>query len=214
VVGAAAGEARRLGQEWVGPAHFLLAVLAEPGIASDAMAEVGITHERVFRQLGMWAEADARRVRYVESQGITTNPAAHDVSGWANGYAAACGRRQPTREDWLLAVLHGDSGLMGSLLQELGTSAPAAVDALRRRGVKTPEFDPAEDRPWKGAREVEVARSEWQTVVHILAEKHPPGSEPRWGFNSRRDRPGKIQFVAEEPIDLDAIVQEARARIR
>jgi hypothetical protein len=35
----------------------------------------------------------------------------------------------------------------------------------------------------------------------------------RWGFNSRRDRPGKIQFVAEDGIDIDAIVAEARARM-
>jgi hypothetical protein len=69
------------------------------------------------------------------------------------------------------------------------------------------------DKPWKGVREVEVARSERQTVVEVLAEKHPPGSEPRWGFKSRPDRPGKIQFVAEELIDLDAVVDEARAHV-
>jgi hypothetical protein len=30
-------------------------------------------------------------------------------------------------------------------------------------------------------------------------------------FNSRKDRAGKIQFSAEDGIDLDAIVAEARA---
>jgi len=55
-----------------------------------------------------------------------------------------------------------------------------------------------------------VARSEWQAVVDLLCERHPPGSEWRWGFNSRRDRPGRVQFVAEDGIRLDAIVAEAR----
>jgi hypothetical protein len=49
-------------------------------------------------------------------------------------------------------------------------------------------------------------------VADLLSEKHPPGSEWRWGFNSRKDRPGKIQFAAEDGIDLDAIVAEVRAR--
>jgi hypothetical protein len=31
------------------------------------------------------------------------------------------------------------------------------------------------------------------------------------GFNSRKDRPGKIQFSAEDGIDLEAIVAETRA---
>jgi ATP-dependent Clp protease ATP-binding subunit ClpA len=213
VIGAAAGEARQLRQNWLGPEHYLLAVLAEPGTASEAMAEFGITHERFAGHLARVGKVNERRVRYVESKGITMNPAAHDVSGWAQGYASAFGRRKPTPEDWLLAVLYGNNGLVASLLNELGASAPAAVDALRRRGVKTPDYDPAEDKPWKGIQAVEVASSEWRSVVDVLAEEHPPGSESRWGFNSRPDRPGKIQFVAEELIDLDAIVEQARARL-
>ncbi len=48
-------------------------------------------------------------------------------------------------------------------------------------------------------------------VVDVLSDRHPPGSEWQWGFNSRKDRAGKIQFSAEDGIDLDAIVAEARA---
>jgi len=98
------------------------------------------------------------------------------------------------------------------VLRELGVSAAAVVDAMRQRGVRTPDFNPDVDRPWQGHHEVEVAKSEWEKVVDVLNEKIPQGSSLRWGFNSRRDRPGKIQFVAEDGIDLDAIVAEARAR--
>ncbi len=98
------------------------------------------------------------------------------------------------------------------VLRELGVSAAGVVEEIRLRGTETPDFNPDEDRPWRGHHEVEVAKSEWQEVVDVLIEKVPPSSGLRWGFNSRRDRPGKIQFVSEDGVDLDAIVAEARAR--
>jgi ATP-dependent Clp protease ATP-binding subunit ClpA len=209
----AAKEAIRLRQNWLGPEHYLLAVLAESSDAADVMTELGVTHERVADHLARTKRVNGRQIRYLESKGITTNPAAHDVSGWANGFAAAVGRQKPSPEDWLLAVLYEGSGIVESLLHELGTSAAAGVDAMRRKGVKTPEFNPPEYRPWRGRREVEVTSAEWQTVVDVLNEQVPSSSRLRWGFNSRRDRRGKIQFVAEDGIDLDAIVLKARSRM-
>jgi len=206
----AAEEARRLRQNWLGPEHYLLAVLGEPCIATETMAELGVTHDRLATEFGKMKTVNGRRIRYIESKGITTNPASHDVHGWAKGFAAASGRERPTPEDWLLAIVYYDDGVV-SALHGLGVSAAAVVDAIRRRGVKTPAFEPEEYRPWRGPRTTEVARSEWQAMVDVLNEKHPAGSEWRWGFNSREDRPGKIQFMAEEGIDLDAIVAEACA---
>jgi ATP-dependent Clp protease ATP-binding subunit ClpA len=204
----AAEEARRLRQNWLGPEHYLLAVLAEPGPAAAALAELGVTHDRVAAHLARQKEAGGRRRPYVEARGVKTNPAAHDASGWAAGYAAASGRRQPAAEDWLLGVLYAGHG--GAILHQLGISAGAVVDVLRRRGIRTPEFEPPQERPWRGLRTAEVARSEWRAVVDLLGQRHPPGSDWRWGFNSRKDRPGKVQLVAEEGIDLEAIVAEAR----
>jgi ATP-dependent Clp protease ATP-binding subunit ClpA len=209
VISKAANEARGLRQNWLGPCHYLLAVLAEPSTATEAMAELGVTHDRFAQALGRLNIVNGRRVRFSKSKGTTTNPAAHDVSGWAMGFAAAFGRRQPSPEDWLLAVVYHDSGVVGSVLDGLGVSAALITDALHRRGVKVPDFEPEVHRPWRGLHTVEVARSEWRAVLDALQEKHPPGSEWRWGFNSRRDRPGKIQFIAEEGIDLEAIVAKA-----
>jgi ATP-dependent Clp protease ATP-binding subunit ClpA len=211
VISKAAGEARRLRQNWLGPCHYLLAVLAEPSTAADAMAELGVTHDRLAGALGGTNIVNGRRVRFFESKGTTTNPAAHDVSGWAAGFAAASGRRQPSPEDWLLAVVYRDSGMVSSVLHNLGVSAAAITDALRRRGQTVPDFEPAVHRPWRGLRTAEVTKSEWRAVVDTLSEKHPPGSEWRWGFNSRKDRPGKVQFVAEEGIDLETIVADVLA---
>jgi len=211
----AAEEARSLRQNWLGPEHYLLALLKEPSTASDVMAELGVSHDRLEQHIrAMKNTVNGRKIRYVESKWVTTNPSAHDVTGWANGFAAASGRRKASREDWLLAIVYRNHGLVGSVLHELGVSAAAIVEALRRQGVPTPDFQPEEHLPWRGHHEVEVPRSEWQAVVNLLTEKHPPGSEWPWGFNSRKDRPGKIQFSAEDGIDLESVVLEARAAQR
>jgi ATP-dependent Clp protease ATP-binding subunit ClpA len=208
----AAKEAIQLRQNWLGPEHYLLAVLAEPCVATEAAAELGVTHEGVAGQLARMNTINGRKIRYLKSQGITSNPRSHAVSGWANGFAAAAGSQKPTPEDWLLAAVYEGGAIVAGALRELGTSAAAVVELLRRRGVRTPDFLPDEELPWQGYREVEVDKSEWQKVVDILNDRVQPNSRLRWGFNSRRNRPGKIQFAAEGGIDLDAIVLEARSR--
>jgi hypothetical protein len=209
----AAKEAIQLRQNWLGPEHYLLAVLAEPCVATAAVAELGVTHAGIANQLARIETIRGRKIRYVESKGVTSNPRSHDVSGWANGFAAAGSRQKPTPEDWLLAVVYAGGGIVAGALRELGTSGSAVIEVLRRRGVRTPDFLPDEKRPWQGYREVEVNKSEWQKVVDVLNDRVPASSRLRWGYNSRRDRPGKIQFAAEDGIDLDAIVLEARSRI-
>ena len=199
----AAAEAQRLRQNWMGLEHYLLAVLAQPGIASDVMAELGVTHARLAAQLELIGTVNGRRIRYVESKGIKSNPASHDVDGWAMGYAAASGRSNPTPEDWLLAIVYSNHGMVASVLHELGVSWADVTEAMRRRGVGIPDLEPEEYRPWRNRQEVEVPKSDWQAVVDVLNKKHPAGSDWRWGFNSRKDRPGKIQFSAEEGIDLE-----------
>ena len=207
----AAIQAIALRQNWLGPEHYLLAVLAEPSLATDVMAELGATHRAVATVLARTTTINGRRIRYLESKGITSNPRAHDVAGWAKGFAAALDRHEPSPEDWLLATLYEGGGIVWSVLDELGVSRVAIVDALRNRGVKTPDFEPHEERPWQGRQELEVDRSEWQSLVDVLSERFPAGHKLRWGFNSRRDRRGKIQFVAEDGIDLAAIAAEVRA---
>ena len=203
-------EAKRLRQNHIGPEHYLLALIAEPSVATEVMRELGVTHERLAARLGELKTVNGRRPRYRASGWTTVNPAAHEVAAWARGVAAGRGRRRPAPEDWLLAVIYQGANLVASVLDGLGVSLPAVTEALRRQGVWTPDFAPESYRPWRGNHRVEVARSEWQAVVDLLCERHPPGSEWRWGFNSRRDRPGRVQFVAEDGIRLDAIVAEAR----
>ncbi|HEX6348615.1 MAG TPA: Clp protease N-terminal domain-containing protein [Candidatus Dormibacteraeota bacterium] len=206
----AAAEAAKSRQNWIGPCHYLLAVLAQPCLATTALAELGITYQALSSQVSKLNVVNGKRRRYSRSRWTTSNPASHEVSGWAHGFAAAAGRANPTPDEWAVAVLYRNNDMIGSILSELGVSSEAAVAALRQRGVRVPDFEPPEHRPWRNAREIELDRAEWQRVVDVLSRDHPPGSEWRWGFNSRRDRPRKVQFVAEEGIDFDAILAEAR----
>lgn len=196
-------------QNHVGPEHYLLALLAQPSLATEVLSELGLTYERLRGKLDELKTVNGRRRRYRASGWTTVNPAAYETAGWANGFAAASGRPRPNPQDWLLAIVYQDPGFVASILAGLGVSTHAIVDRLRLRGVAVPEHEVPLYRPWRGHREVEVARAEWQAVVDLLSERHPPGSEWRWGFNSRRDRPGRIQFSSEEDIDLLTIVAEA-----
>ncbi len=69
-------------------------------------------------------------------EGLSTNRAAHEVMGWALGFAAASGVAQPEPADDLLATLY--TGAVAGHLDTLGVSAGAVMDLLRRRGVRAP----------------------------------------------------------------------------
>ena len=44
-------QARWLEHGWVGPEHFLLALLAESSVASEALAELGVTYDEYVEHL-------------------------------------------------------------------------------------------------------------------------------------------------------------------
>ena len=69
----------------------------------------------------------------------------------------------------------------------------------------------------RGHRRIEVSEDELTGVLEVLGERHPPGSEWRWGFNWLPDDPeqgGPRQawVGGEEGIDLEDALAEARAR--
>lgn len=214
MIAKASVEARRLRQNWLGPEHFLLAVVSQSGTAAAVFGQLGLTYETLASRFGSTVASNGRRQPYRDSKGITMNPAAHDVSGWARGFGAASGRSEPIPEDWLLAILYQDHGVVGAVLHEFGVSPIDVIHTARRMGVTTPDYEPENYRPWNDHREVEVDESDWQGIVDILGTRYPPGSQLRWGFNSRNDRPGKVQFSAEEGIDLDAILDELKIQRR
>jgi len=45
---------------------------------------------------------------------------------------------------------------------------------------------------------------------YLLIQQHPPGSQWRWGFNWLPGMPRRARVDAEEGIDLDALLAQAR----
>jgi hypothetical protein len=203
----AAEEARQLDHGWTGPEHFLLAVFVEPGVASETLTGLGVTYEELREHLrSRGADRDLPAAR----NGITLNPAAHRLAGWARGFAAAHGSRDPRPEQWLVALLHADDRA-AMALHPFGVTGEAVADALGARGVRVPAYPPPAHRPWRGVHHLSVAEEERRAIVRLLLERHPPGSEWRWGFNWVGE-PRRCRISAEEGIDLDAIVAEVRER--
>jgi hypothetical protein len=47
--------------------------------ATDAMAELGLTRDRLAKEFGPMNIVNGSRIRYFKSKEITTNPAAHNM---------------------------------------------------------------------------------------------------------------------------------------
>jgi hypothetical protein len=205
-------QARWLEHGWVGPEHFLLALLAESSVASEALAGLGVTYDEYVERLrGYRGDAVPR---YDRAKGLTgPNPAGHQLMGRAEGFAAAAGRDSPAPEHWLLAMVYSDHDNLPALLGGHGATLRALLDELRRRGVQVPDLDPPASRPWRGHHRLDVTEAELQPAIDLLVQKYPPGSAWRWGMNWTSDaEPRHPYLVAEEGIDLDAILAAVRAR--
>lgn len=210
MLGPAAGQARRLDHGWVGPEHYLLALLAAPSVATEALGELGITHQRLVDDLASLA-VGPEWPRY-DAKGLSPNAAAYKLEARAEGLALAFGHRSPEPEHWLLATIYHDSDWVVGRLHHLGATQLAILDALRRRGVRVPEVDPPGYRPWRGHHRVEVDEAELKPLIDLLIQQHPPGSQWRWRFNWLPGVPRRAWVDSEEGIDLDEVLAEARRR--
>jgi len=209
MLGRAADQARRLDHGWVGLEHHLLALLAEPSPATEALAELGVTYDRLAERLrSRTGDPDWPPPSY-DGKGLSPSAATYKLEARAEGLALAWGYRVPEPEHVLLAMVYEDYGVTG-LLHHLGASQPAILEALRRRGVRVPEVDPPLYRPWRGHRRIEVDEAELKRVIDLLIQQHPPGSRWRWGFNWLPGMPRRARVDAEEGIDLDALLAQAR----
>jgi hypothetical protein len=211
-------EARRLDHGWVGTEHVLLALFAEPSPATEALEELGVTRDLVEETARSAGETEPRPPRYDPKAGHSPNPAWYKLNGCATGLALATGRRHPKPEHFLLAMVYGELYPIPGLLHGAGVSERALVDALARHGVPVPAVDPPVYRPMRGFHRLDVTKAELGGVLKVLAERHPPGSEWRWGFNwhpadpEDPDAPRRAWVGGEEGIDLEDALATARAR--
>jgi Clp amino terminal domain, pathogenicity island component len=117
----AAEEAHRLNCTWLGPDHFLLAILSPAfagSPAAKALAQCSITRAAVERTIGA-----KQRVAGSKRRGLSWNPACHQMLGFSMGLASWHGAGEVTAEHVLMAQLY-EPGFAGDL--------PARVAATSR----------------------------------------------------------------------------------
>jgi hypothetical protein len=207
VEAAAFKEAERLGHDFVGPEHGVLAVLrGDPtDVARLSLEDIGITTGSVERLLGRMIEADPRATRE-QAPGISPNPAWYRVMGRAEGFAASLGTGDVRPLDLVLALLW----TRRPFLDHPAPSREALVEALAQRGARLPPTPlPELDRQPRFTQIVEFPRSCLTAVLGLLHERHPVGGGPTYGFN--HDGGERAWVNAEDGIDLQAIVDSAVA---
>lgn len=206
-------EARGLDHGWVGPEHFLLALLAKPSVATDVLEGLGMTYDGLAEHLRTRRrDPDWPEPRYDAEKGLAgPNAVGHALVGWARGLATAWGSSEPQPEHWLVAMVY-DRETVPAVMHVLGITQEAVLHELRIRGVRLPDVDPPWYKPWRGHRRAEVTLAELGPVLALLGERHPPGSEWRWGFNGLPGGRNGARFHSEDGIDLSAIVAEVKAQ--
>jgi ATP-dependent Clp protease ATP-binding subunit ClpA len=212
----AADVAHRLEHSWIGTEHVLLALFDEPSPATEALEEVGVTRDRVEEDARGMGRSDPPPSPYTPGMSLSPSPAWYKLTGCAAGLALASGHRRPRPEHLLLAMVYGEHAV-APLLHRAGATEQDLLAALARRGVQVPEVDPPPYRPWRGHRRVEVTEAELEAIIDVLSERHPPGSEWRWGFNwlpgePAEGEPRRAWVGGEEGIDFDGALAAARER--
>jgi hypothetical protein len=125
VVARALEEARAFGHRYLGTEHLLLALSAERGLASTALAELGVT-ERVVRDA---IERIIGRGRSGESATLGITPRTKRVLEAAVKEAKRVGRQRCADSEHLLLALAASDGVARDILSERG----AGEDAVRER---------------------------------------------------------------------------------
>lgn len=186
-------EVGRLGHQWVGPDHVLLAVLRDdrPSTARDVLHELSLDHAEAERRMlaGLLDALPPLRSDATRGAGVFTNPAWSRLEGWIEGFALASDR-EPTPEGALLglcwAVQHPLSGCV---------ARTAVIAALATQGVPTPRAAPPAD--FEPGEIVYVPRARLDAVRRALLD-----ARRLVGFNVDPDN--DTAWVSIRPDDTDA----------
>jgi hypothetical protein len=126
VVARALAEARRFGHRYLGTEHPLLALSAERGLPSAALAELGVT-ERAVRDA---IERIIGRGRSGDSATLGITPRTKRVLEAAVKEAKRVGRRRCADSEHLLLALAATDGVAHDILSERGAGEEAVREHL------------------------------------------------------------------------------------
>ena len=137
----AAREASSLGLSYVGPDHFLLALLhpEEDTPASRVLDAGGRGYSKgratVAARNARPSVTDEDRV----DPWVYLTPASHQVVGRAEGVAAGLAATTVSAEHLLLALLWDRDRHLAFLFEEIGTGREALLEEMRHQGIETPD---------------------------------------------------------------------------
>jgi ATP-dependent Clp protease ATP-binding subunit ClpA len=133
----AAKQAQRLGHGWIGPEHFVLALLTERSAAGESLRACGLDHEsyrRTFEAASNYVRMRSANQPAGGNQVVTAD--AQEVYARAEGIAAAQGNEAVAPQHVLLSLLWAQSSLVAlTLLERLGASRERILDELEQRGL-------------------------------------------------------------------------------
>ncbi len=203
-ISAAFEEAIRLGSSYAGPEHFLLALLrpGEETVAAQALRDCSVGYEQLSAAL-VRAHAGRDRIRS-EHDGVSMNPAAHELVGLAEGLAVGLGAAAPAAEHMLLALLWRPERDWPLTLA--GTTREIVYERLRAGGVRLAvELPPSRERPAGPEQLVHFPGVQLRDVLAKLPALLPPDAD--WGWNV--DGAYRAWVRATGEFDLRALVRRA-----
>ncbi|HEY5272812.1 MAG TPA: Clp protease N-terminal domain-containing protein [Acidimicrobiales bacterium] len=211
-----------MGDEHVGVEHLFVALLhgRPDATASEVLLGAGLDAE----QLEAWLRAkhstterrqdDAHHDKPETSfwgRTIHPTPILTQTIGFAEGFAAAHQAAAPASTDLLVALLWDDRSRVGAMLRTQNLTREAIVAALVEQGLPLPIAAlPPLPLPWHGMHRADIPRESLRTVLDALKDRHPPGSEFRWGFNANGE---STWIIAEAGIDLRTLVVEVTGEL-
>ena len=128
VVARALEEARSFGHRYLGTEHLLLAVAMEPGLASTALAELGVDEHAVRRSI----ERIIGRGHSGNGATLGITPRTKRVLETAVKEAKRVGSQRCADSEHLLLALAESEGVAGDILAEHGAGEEAVREQLAR----------------------------------------------------------------------------------
>jgi hypothetical protein len=200
-------EARALGDGYMDPTHFVLAILtAAETPAAAALRECGLDHETLSAHVRRWSagmDPPLPEATPEELASPVLNPATYQLMGRAEGIAIGLDEPVATAEHVLIAYVWSDSGTLAAL----DVSRESVLDGLRERGIRVPAT-PLPPPPRSSGSRVFVPYDALMDVVDALTATLP--RDAGLGFN--HDGVSRAWVSAFPEIDLqeriDSILED------